>query len=281
MGFVIVFTFTLVVITMFMFGGFDDAYLMYNISGIRTGYVLQTVIFITAGIHLLLLPFLDLWRSRNADSLLLLLLILGIFIFSAFVNWTTNGRSLLPMVPAVAILVVRQLEATRPTFTTPTLLASPLLLAATLSLLVTYGDYLYACSARQAAREIQQHLTNSSGTAWAERHWGFQYYTEKSGFKSVNYAPFDSVRRNGGPLDLQLIQVMPGDTITFWESHRVLPLSDDFIASTQEFTAVNRPWISTINRKEGAGFYSSTYGMLPYYFGSTEAERFLLCTIKK
>src|SRR5262249_46537131 len=67
-------------------------------------------ILVVAGLQVLLLAAMDLWERRDAVSVLLLLWLLGIFIFTVAVNWTINGRSLLPAVPAVGILAARRLE---------------------------------------------------------------------------------------------------------------------------------------------------------------------------
>ncbi len=71
---------------------------------------LQSSIFIVSGLHVLLLAVNELGSPRNAASFLLFLWIVGIFVFATSVNWTLNGRSLLPMTPAVVLLILRQLE---------------------------------------------------------------------------------------------------------------------------------------------------------------------------
>ena len=45
----------------------------------------------------------ELWILTRRDALLLALWILGTCVFAALLNWTTNGRSILPLVPAAAI----------------------------------------------------------------------------------------------------------------------------------------------------------------------------------
>lgn len=68
------------------------------------------VLFIAGGIPVLALAIADYMKERSANSLLLLLWIGGTFWFTAFLNWTMNARSVLPMIPALAILLARRLE---------------------------------------------------------------------------------------------------------------------------------------------------------------------------
>jgi hypothetical protein len=65
---------------------------------------IQLVLFIAGGVSTLALAIADYRREREADSLLLLLWVAGTFWFTAYLNWTVNARSILPMVPAVGIL---------------------------------------------------------------------------------------------------------------------------------------------------------------------------------
>ena len=71
---------------------------------------IQLILFIAGGISVLALAIADYRRERDADSLFLLLWVAGTFWFTAYLNWTVNARSILPMVPAVGILLARRLE---------------------------------------------------------------------------------------------------------------------------------------------------------------------------
>jgi len=48
------------------------------------------------------------------------------------------------------------------------------------------------------------------------------------------------------------------------------------IAWRQDFELEPGGWASTIDSKQGAGFYSSYWGPLPYVIGRTPAERYTL-----
>ncbi len=71
----------------------------------------QLTLFIVAGVSVMALAAADVWKRRDADSLLLMLWVLGTFIFTGFVNWTINARSVLPLIPAAGILLARRVDA--------------------------------------------------------------------------------------------------------------------------------------------------------------------------
>ena len=75
-------------------------------------FLLQVALLTAGGLHLLLLVAAETWRRRDAVTMILVLWIVGVLFFAMVLNWTVNARSFLPLVPAVAILLVRRLEAT-------------------------------------------------------------------------------------------------------------------------------------------------------------------------
>ena len=74
------------------------------------GFQLQMGLLLAAGIQLLLLAAAELWRRRDAVSLMLALWLGSGFVFAAVLNWTISARSFLPLAPMAAILVVRGLK---------------------------------------------------------------------------------------------------------------------------------------------------------------------------
>lgn len=65
-------------------------------------------LFATIGIGILALAVTDFAQRRTADSVLLSLWVIGTFFFAAIMNWSITARTLLPMVPAVMILLLRR-----------------------------------------------------------------------------------------------------------------------------------------------------------------------------
>ncbi len=81
--------------------------------GVRWSLLAQLGLWVAAGASAIAMAAAERWRRKDSLSLLLLLWILGTMAFAGIVNWSVTGRNILPMLPAVAILIARRLEARR------------------------------------------------------------------------------------------------------------------------------------------------------------------------
>jgi hypothetical protein len=225
----------------------------------------QLTLFIAAGFSVMALAAADAWKRRDADSLMLMLWVLGTFIFTGFVNWTINARSVLPLIPAVGILLARRVDALpAPSMRRrwrPAMLAMPLTLAGAVSLWLTWADMELANSARTAATLIEQKTQNQPGTVWFMGHWGFQYYMESFGARAVAV--------NDPPHQ-------PGDYLAVAESARLFEMRPEFVASSDVIQIPMRLGITTAQSQLGAGYYSADTGPLPFAVGPVPPERYEL-----
>jgi 4-amino-4-deoxy-L-arabinose transferase-like glycosyltransferase len=227
--------------------------------------VCQFGLFVAAGWALLALACEDLWTRRDAQSLLLALWVGGIFVFATFLNWTINVRSVLPLVPAVGILIGRRLDqrfgpagAARPAW-----LVWPLVPAGVLALLVTWADYQMAGTARAAAAEIAERCKQHPGRAWYQGHWGFQYYMSEAGVEPLDYSDY---RRRPGDL-----VIFPGNNCNVdWGIPRGPWVDPPYF----ELEVQACPWLATMNPSLGAGFYAAVFGPMPYAFGEVPPTRY-------
>lgn len=240
-----------------------------NDNGVRWSFLIQTGLMAAGGVGILALAGADFFKFKNADSLLLILWVFGTFIFAAFINWTVNARSILPMAPAVGILLMRRVDGygvgtTQRTITWQA--AWPLVPAAVLALLVCWADYTWANTARTAAADIQKTFKNSSHTVWFEGHWGFQYYMEVAGFKAIDYKNLKIARD-----DIIIIPYNNTNTKAF-------PKEMVYLDKVFQFNLCRK--ITTSNEQMGAGFYSEVLGPLPYVFGQVEPERYFAFTAR-
>jgi len=209
-----------------------------------------------AGTSLIGLALAEAYRARDADSLLLGAWVLGTFVFASTVNWTNNGRSILPMAPVAGVLIVRQLE-------TRFRVASPRVLGAlrwafvpglAVALAVTWADSSWSNSIRLAANTIAARHRSEAGTLWFEGHWGFQYYMQKAGARA---------------LDLTRDLVTVGDRIVMPTNNvDVYNFPEQRVIQIDHLHGDTPPWIRTNSVTLGAGFYSSSFGPLPYAFGA-------------
>jgi len=229
-------------------------------------FTVQLILMITSAIIILTIAVIDLYSNRHAESLLLLLWVFGTFIFAGFINWTVNARSLLPMTPAVAILIVRQIDARSKNIQSLWRLVWPLVPAAVITLAVCWADYAWAGTAREAAAVINEKFKTQNKTIWFLGHWGFQYYMEAENHKA---------------LDLERPRPVYGDILISPVSNtNVYEISDELVVLDQTLEFMPFRWCATMKRPLGAGFYSDVWGPLPFAFGKAAPEKYRVFTVK-
>ena len=234
--------------------------------------------YFAGGISVLGLVISDYRKRRDADSALLALWILGTFLFAAFLNWTVNARSLLPLIPAAAILLARRLEddkrdtATRSSSRVPSGIGiaevtAPLAISAAISLFIAAGDMAFADSGRNVANLIHTNLVheNQGSSVLFEGHWGFQFYMQLFGARPVEYDNF---------------KFQTGDVVVTPENATsTFPIAPQFVAA-QEILQID-PHTYAATAALGAGFYSSVWGPLPFSFGRVPSEKYLVVQLRQ
>jgi hypothetical protein len=232
-------------------------------NGLRLIIALQFSAFVVAGISLVILVAADLQRSRDADSALLALWTLGTLTYCWICNWAVNGRTILPIAPAVGILIFRRIEqqtgfAGRRFFAK----ALPLILAGCLAMGVSWADYRLAGVARVAAGVIFGRYGADKSRVWFVPTWGFTYYMTSYGFNSYDAGP---------------AWMKPHDVL-------VVPLNSPYLPGSMmawrrnctAFDVVSSRVLTTMHSALGAGFYSSEWGPLPFAFGPVPDERYFI-----
>ena len=234
-------------------------------NGLNWFFLIQFYVFCLSGITILFLAASDLTQARDVDSLLLFLWVAGTFVFTSFINWTVNGRSLLPMVPAIGILIARKLERHAPINSSALKLMVPLIPSFCVAFLVTLADFNLADSARNAAMAISREFWTPSNTLWFQGHWGFQYYMERFGAKA---------------LDLDNSALSPGDivVIPLYNSATRAPPREG-VVEVGVFRFDSTHFITAMNPSMGAGFYHHGWGPLPFAIGSVPVERYLVLEV--
>lgn len=223
----------------------------------RVSVEIQILLWTMGGMCVLALALAEAWQKRDANSWLLSLWVLGIFVFAAFIYWMANARAILPMAPAVAILITRRLEKNRSAL--PAGIKYSLIASAALSLLAAQADFQMANAARKSAESACIKYKAINGKLWFVEHWGFQYYMQSFGAR---------------PLDFSHVELKSGDVLIIpGQNLNAFPIDAKNAALTDEFAPPLFPWFATLNRKVGAGFYSSLFGPLPFAFGQISTEK--------
>jgi hypothetical protein len=232
-----------------------------TVGNSSAGVKFQIVFWAAGGIGVATLAIADVVQRRDAGAWLLALWVLGTLSFTAFCNWTVNGRSILPMTPAVGILIVRRLEKRFPAGDKVWFRGAVICLAAsaTLSLLVTHADVALARAVRESARETCANLHSHGRKIWFQDHWGFQFYMEEQGALAI---------------DLANPALKPGDkfAVPVNNTHLRSPKLD-ISAPSEVITVSKSRFLTTMDGSAGAGFYASLDGPLPFAFGVVPPER--------
>jgi len=233
--------------------------------GVAAGRWLQSVqllLFVTAGLGVLYLAVAETVQRRDDRTLFLAAWILGTFLFAGFLNWTVSGRNILPMAPAVGILLARRLAISdmRGMVRVGMIPGAAVVVSLLVSLAVVSADVSLANAARWAASDITTRYGKKRATVYFQGHWGFQYYMEQYGALAVD---FD--RANFAELDIMVVPTF-GTNI-------LMPTSDGFI-QVDSVVSPGPSGLSTMNAKSGASFYASQMAALPFAFGPAQPVRY-------
>jgi 4-amino-4-deoxy-L-arabinose transferase-like glycosyltransferase len=249
-------------ITGFFTIAYYDDYFFYRAASSNAQafqFAAHYALFLLAGITVLSLCVTDARRTRDADSGLLVLWLLGTFAFSTFLNWSITARTILPMAVPAAILLSRHLDQNRA-------VSQPwfqrcrwglMVPAFALALWVSYGDYAAAYLARRAAYDVQRQNGSHAGKYWFMGHWGYQYYLEESGLR---YLTPDAKAELAAGDRVAIFRWLTLDSMTFDPTTM-------FRVPDAEISIANPVGISTHHPLTRSGFYTSMLGPLPFTIG--------------
>lgn len=254
----------LLAVQMKMFGHFPVS----GENGLKGVFVAYFAALAVSGIAILAMAIQGLVKSRDAGSTLLFCWVIGTFVFATFLNWVVNGRSILPMAPAVGIILMRAIERKRGAGGAGGgwRIFLPLIPAAIIGIIVLWSDCSQANTARRVAREIVMKHPPEGRTGWFQGHWGFQYYMKKQGYRSFDAAAFTA---------------RPGDILIVPETNDC-PFPPPYAIALKLIDTIEIPpglSVKTMDRYIGAGFYAHEWGPLPFAAGAAPHERYLVFAV--
>ena len=220
-----------------------------------------------AGLYVMLLAAMDLWERRDAASVLLLLWLMGIFVFAVALNWTISARSFLPAVPAVGILAARRMTRKYPAPARSHFLqlSLPAFVAGVIGLLLVKADYDTAGAQRTAAMQLGAKYRLSGKGVWFNDHWGFQYYIEPFGAKAMELRTPEYETGN--------IFIITSHTSDFSSNDFNIGASGRLhLIETGE--VIGRRRLATADPAAEAGFYGTCVGVLPFAIGNIGPQYF-------
>lgn len=233
----------------------------------HAGYRLQLVLLTAGGLHLLLLVGAETWQRRDRVAVILALWIVSGLLFAAVLNWTVSARSFLPIVPPAAILLVRRLETLRRDVGLAGWLPWPLISAGAVAFSLVLADYQLANSARTAVKQIAGQYKPAGHTLWFEQHMGFQYYMEEAGAR---------------PVDCERSVLQPGDVVVVPRiNYGFIPFPLGSVGWLEPLIYQPISWmnLSRDTPRGAAGFYSATWGPVPFAVGELPPQEFFCLKI--
>lgn len=178
--------------------------------------------------------------------------------------WSVMARAVLFVLPPLTLWMAEALERAWAEGRLRRLYGATLALTLALGLSLAWTDLRYAGAQRDFARTLP------AGRTWFTGHWGFQYYLERAGARALD-------RSRGG-----WAQTAPGDAVALSvvNCNQVRALKPVF--SDVETLVVGFPLpLRLLSGWDGqGGFYSNSYGFLPYSFSREPLEEFRTVRLK-
>ena len=170
------------------------------------------------------------------------------------------------MVPAVAILLVRRLDATRGNLVAGGWLLWPLIPAAAMTLSIAIADYQLANSARTVAKQVALRYKSTNRQLWFEGHEALQYYMEKSG---------------GLPIDVERSLLQPDDMLVVPAIGIYIMLPPGSVGWVGHFQCAPASWMNLTGgtEKGAAGFYGANSGPVPFTVGRPPNQLYYLLKV--
>ena len=193
-------------------------------------------------------------------------LILGLWLFlplptAIYVH--LPPKFLLASAPAASILVARAMAA-RPEIGRA-LLAGTAALGVILGVAILRADSAFSGLGRQAAGTLIAPAVASGQRVWYVGHWGFQWYAEKAGARYFNSTPpYPAI----GDLVVSSVNSEPSLEVEEMDAlFRIRRVED------------RQPGGRVMSRKAGAGFFSNSWGYLPWAWGDDVIDAFDLWVV--
>lgn len=246
-------------------GGYSLAQLFIGESTPYSWSVLVHVaVFLFAGAVILIAVVRGLGVVPRNDAIVLGCWIAGTLVFTVFVNHYISARTLVPMLPALLILLLAGQEHSGPwkaACAVGFVLCAWLLIA---------DDDVARHDRRAAHRAVNRAAADGAALHYAA-YWGFEYHLMQAGARPLVFAEKRSFADPARP------EMEPGGylVVDAYAARAWLPVPAGF--DTVEVIAERyRTRATTFDVNAAAGFYSHRIGVLPYRIGGVAPEEFLL-----
>ena len=174
------------------------------------------------------------------------------------------SKFLLASAPAAAILLARAM-AERPKVGIAVMVVT-VALGISLGVGILRADSAFSGFGRTAASTLISPAVATGHRVWYVGHWGFQWYAEKAGARYFTITPpYPAI----GDLVVSSLNSEPSLEVEEMDALTRLRRIED-----------RRPGGRVMSREAGAGFYSNTWGYLPWAWGDDIIDAFDLWVVK-
>ena len=191
-------------------------------------------------------------------------------LLQAALYWSIAARLFIFILPPLILGMAEQMESRLEGKTLKVLMIASFLFTLSLSLTLREVDFAYASSQKKFAEWVKTRYINAGHKVWFSGHWGFQYYMEKSAAAEANWPP-----REIKAGDIFITPSINTNLMIPWP-RALAPLDAITIQTPFPFRLMGSSAIPN-----GAGFYSSVFGFLPYTLSSEPLDQFLVFKIQK
>ncbi|MFZ3207693.1 MAG: hypothetical protein WA140_02525 [Geobacteraceae bacterium] len=210
----------------------------------------------------------DGWKRRDSVQLALglwLLIALPTVLYAHL-----PAKYLIVSAPAAALLIAREL-ALRNGKASWIILVATVAIGIGLGVAILRADAVFANLGRRAANELIAPNVVAGKHVWFVGHWGFQWYAENAGARPVTLNP-------PYPLPGDLIVV----SIASCRSDELLKMMSSLYPRITQVSRLedSRSGGRLMNKKLGAGFYSTVSGYWPWGWGDTLIDQFTLWRVE-
>ncbi len=202
--------------------------------------------------------------------------VLAVVILELCFYWSVIARIIAFATPAAVFALASILEKSAPDRPQRLRALYRSTLAATLLITLSSGyvDYRYASSARDIVRLVAMRWLKPGHRLWVSGHWGLQYYAEEEGGAVLDYkAPPEAQPRRGDVIIMPWINSWSAQTAERFLISRLRLRAHVFMARSGIPVRLLSGW-------EGqAGFYSNSFGFLPYTLSREPIERYVVAKV--
>jgi len=246
-------------------GGYSLAQLFVGESTPYTaGVLLHLGLFLFAGAVILMAAARSVAGLPRADAVLCACWVGGTLVFTVFLNHYISVRTLLPMLPAIVVLLLLNVDFARSSL-------AAVAVGLVMCIWLAIADDDVARHDLNAARRAEARATADNAPLHYVAYWGFEYHVMNTGARPLAFTEKQSFADPARP------RMNSGDylVVDAYAAEAWAPIPAGF-ELVEVLVEPYRAAATTFDAHASAGFYSHRIGVLPYRLGRAEAEEFLL-----